>query len=67
MFSSYRAVNTSHLGHKSDHLILYRKVIAFYTVWMLNLVALEVTIGLSKVKEVSHYYAYLPELGEDGY
>jgi hypothetical protein len=34
---------------------------------MLNLVALKVTIELSRVKEVSHYDACLPELGEDGY
>jgi len=34
---------------------------------MLSLVALKVTIGLSRVKEVSHYDAYLPELGQDGY
>jgi len=34
---------------------------------MLNLLALKVTIGLSRVKEVSQYNAYLPELGQDGY
>lgn len=33
---------------------------------MLNLVALKVTIVLSRVKEFSHYDAYLPELGQDG-
>jgi homoserine trans-succinylase len=34
---------------------------------MLNLLALKVTIGLSRVKEVSQYDAYLPELAQDGY
>jgi hypothetical protein len=34
---------------------------------MLNLVALKVTIGLSRVKEFSLCDACLPELGQDGY
>jgi hypothetical protein len=34
---------------------------------MLNLVALKVTIGLSGVKEISHYNTYLLELQQDGY